>query len=254
MSGTVLPSDRGPADRLAQTFREIDWLVPAYLSVGFLYRFAHTLEGSPPEMRPEVMRLVLTAVYNPEYLASMFVGRYSKIIHVKDFSRQIDEAIKAYFSGYRLAAITALLPVVEGIVRKIATRQNRDVGHGTRRLNFEFDRLVGSEENSPDRYEERLVMLEGLRDFVRDRLLEDTRKYTGLNELNRHGILHGIYDQYGEDNNFFRLITILDLLCFSIGLIEGGVSAFAPEPTPESTELARHYRQLQQPDARTTTD
>jgi hypothetical protein len=62
MYGTMPPSDRGPADRLAQTFREIDWLVPAYLSVGFLYTFAHTLDGSPPEMRLEVMRLVLISL------------------------------------------------------------------------------------------------------------------------------------------------------------------------------------------------
>jgi hypothetical protein len=45
-------------------------------------------------------------------------------------------------------------------------------------------------------------MLEGLRDFIRDRFLENTKKYGGLDQLNRHGILHGIYDEYGEDNNF----------------------------------------------------
>jgi hypothetical protein len=54
-----------------------------------------------------------------------------------------------------------------------------------------------------------------------------------------------IYDKYGVDLNFFRLITLLDLLCFSIGMMEGGPS-FAPEPTPESSRLAQHYQWLQQ--------
>jgi hypothetical protein len=41
------------------------------------------------------------------------------------------------------------------------------------------------------------------------------------------------------------MITILDLLCFSIVLLEGGFSMFAPETTPESSKLAQHYIQLQ---------
>jgi hypothetical protein len=45
-------------------------------------------------------------------------------------------------------------------------------------------------------------MLEVLRDFVRDRLLERTDSYSGLNELNRHGILHGIYGNFGEEITF----------------------------------------------------
>jgi hypothetical protein len=246
MPENVSPNDRAFADWLAQAFREVDWLIPAYLTMGFLSEFAGAIKKATPDTKLEIMRLTLAAVYEPNYLASMVLERYSKIMHVRDFKRQTDESIRAYFSGYKLVAITAMVPVLEGIVRKIATRQNRDVGQGTKKLNLEFDALVEREANSSHRFEERLAMLEMLRDFVRDRLLKDTRSYGGLNELNRHGILHGIFDKYGEDINFFRIITILDLLCFSIGLIEGGVSMFAPSPTPESSKLAAYYTQLQE--------
>jgi hypothetical protein len=87
-------------------------------------------------------------------------------------------------------------------------------------------------------------MLEAFRDFVSDRLLQNTGRYVGLNEFNRHGILHGIFDNFGQAVNFLRLVTLLDLLCFSIGLIEGGVSMFAPAPTPESEALAAIYGAL----------
>ena len=147
--------NRAYAEWLTQRFREIDWLVPAYLTFGFLSRFAGALDKVAPEMRLEVMRLILGAVYTPEYLASMYLERYSKIMHIRDFGRQIDEAIKAYFSGLKLAAITTLVPVIEGIVRKLAARQNRDVCQGTSRLISEFDALVEGEKNSPHRYEER---------------------------------------------------------------------------------------------------
>jgi hypothetical protein len=78
---------------------------------------------------------------------------------------------------------------------------------------------------------------------VRDRLLQNTDSYIGLNEQ-RARIVHGIFENFGQAVNFLRLITLLDLLCFSIGLIEGGVSMFAPAPTPESIKLAGIYAKL----------
>jgi hypothetical protein len=173
----------------------------------------------------------------------MYLDRYSKIPHVRDFARQIDESIRTYFCGYTFNAVTGLLPVIEGIIRKMATSHSRDVGQGTRKLNDELQALVDREEQSPHCYGERLVMLEAFRDFVRDRLLQNTDRYVGLDEFNRHGILHGIFENFGQDINFLRLITLLDLLCFSIGLIEG-VSMFAPAPTAESANLAGVYKAL----------
>jgi len=136
----------------------------------------------------------------------MYLDRYSKIKHVRDFARQINEAIRTYFCGYSFAAVTGLLPVVEGIMRKMAISQNRDVGHGTGKLNDELQDLVDRELTSPHCYGERLVMLEAFRDFVRDRLLQHTDDYVGLNEFNRHGILHGLFENFGQAINFFRLI------------------------------------------------
>jgi hypothetical protein len=78
---------------------------------------------------------------------------------------------------------------------------------------------------------------------VRDRLLENTKRFVGLNEFNRHGILHGLFDDFGQAINFLRLITLLDLLCLCIGMTEG-VSMFAPAPTPESSKLAAAYSAL----------
>ena len=86
-------------------------------------------------------------------------------------------------------------------------------------------------------------MLEAFRDFVRDRLLQNTKRFVGLNEFNRHGILHGLFDDFGQAINFLRLITLLDLLCFCIGMTEG-VSMFAPGTSPESAGLAALYRDL----------
>jgi hypothetical protein len=236
-------SEKASAEWLASRFKEVDWLVPPYLNTAFLNNLAHAIEVAPPHQRLQIMQSILSNAYGPDYLADMFLERYSKIIHIRDFKQHVGESIKAYFSGYKLVAIIALVPVLEGIVRKIASSHGRDIGDGTKKLNDEFEAFVDREIRSPHCFGERVVMLEGLRNFVRDRLLERTKNYSGLNELNRHGILHGIYGNFGEEMNFFRLITLLDLLCFAVCLEKGG-SGFPPEPTPESAKLADHYKRL----------
>jgi hypothetical protein len=236
-------TQRALAEWLASRFKEVDWLIPPYLNTAFLSKLAHAIEVAPPAERLQIMQVNLANAYGPNYLAGMFLERYSKIVYVGDFKQHIGESIKAYFSGYKLVSIIALVPVLEGIVRKIATSHGRPIGAGTKKLNDEFGAFVDTEIKSPHCFGERVVMLEVLRDFVRDRLLEQTNSYSGRNELNRHGILHGIYGNFGEDMNFFRLITLLDLLCFAIGLEKGG-SGFGPAPTPESSKLAEHYERL----------
>ncbi|RYD90270.1 MAG: hypothetical protein EOP50_16230 [Sphingobacteriales bacterium] len=177
-------------------------------------------------------------------MAVMFLERYSRITYVRDFQVPLGETIKAFFSGFTHVSVVSIIPILEGVIRKIALAQNRDVGNGTRGILREFEGFVAREVASPNSFGERLVMLEALRKFIEDRLLAHTANYTGQNEFNRHGILHGVFGDYGDPLNFFRAVTILDLTCFSIGLLHGGVSAFAPEDTSMSRKLAQFYRVL----------
>jgi hypothetical protein len=246
LSATVDDGSGAAARWLGGVFKSVDWLLPAYLTMGFINRLAEAIHQAKPDDRLDIFREAISIIYGPQYLATFFLERYSKIIHVRDFSRQIDESFRAYFSGYRLVAITAMIPVLEGIIRKIASASSRDVGSGTQGLLREFEAIVEDEENSSHRYEERLVMLELLRDFIRDRFLKNTNRYDGLNQFNRHGILHGVFEDYGEELNFMRVITILDLLCFIITLRGAHVSMFAPAETDDSRKLASEYIALQE--------
>jgi hypothetical protein len=238
-------SNREYTQWLADAFKEVDWPIPPYLPLGgFLSPLAKAIkDASTQDAKLAVIRVRLAGAYTGDYLASMFIGRYSTIPHVRAFSRQIDQSIRTYFCGYTVNAVTGLLPVIEGIIRKIAISQGRDVGSGTRGLNVELEAIVEQELKSLHCYGERLVMLEAFRDFVRDRLLESTKRFVGFNEFNRHGILHGLFDDFGQAINFLRLITLLDLLCFCIGMTVG-VSMSAPPSTPESLKLADVYRTL----------
>jgi len=231
----------------AAVFNNVDWLIPAYLQIGGIYQLSRQIETAIQAGDVGAGRLILHVAlektYNEEYLSSMLLGLYCKTVYVKDFRAQIAEAIEASFSGLPHAAIATLIPVLEGVIRKIAQAGSRDVGSSTRRLIDEFDHMIAEENRSPNRNDERLVMLQSLKEFFENKLLKNTGAYSGLDEFNRHGILHGVFESYGSIVNFFRAITILDILCFILMPLSR-TSGFAPEATTDSTSLADYYRML----------
>lgn len=245
MSDTYSLGDRGNADRLAGIIRSVDWLIPAYTKTGFINLLASEIEKASASDKTMVLEIWLGWLHSPDSLGAMFLYRYQKMPYVRDFAPMIDEAIRAHFCGLNRLAVSGLVSVVEGIVRKVAAaRLGHDPCRHGKVIKDEFKAFVDQEQASPNRYEERLAMLEMLRDFVNERLFQDTDLYTGANQLNRHGILHGLFLNYGERVNFFRLMTVIDLLCFTITVKEGGFSCFAPKKTEASMALATHYRAL----------
>ncbi|MFP3549733.1 hypothetical protein SB861_03325 [Paraburkholderia sp. SIMBA_049] len=229
--------------RAAEVFKTVDWVVPAYFSVGAIGMLADAIEGAASvEQRQTILRDVLPRFYNDDYLAATLIDRYRSTIYVRDFQLPIAEAIEAAVLGLPHAAVSTLTPVLEGVLRKIAAeRGGREEGGKKFFIIPELDELISKEERSPHRYEERITMLESLRDFFADRLYAHTKNYDGLDQLNRHGILHGLFDGYGDGVNFYRLISLLDLLCFALALAHGG-SGFASEDTDESRKLEAYYR------------
>jgi hypothetical protein len=227
---------------LGQVFRSVDWLIPAFLGVGLSETLARVIEISEGDKKLEILRETMAAVYNPQYLATMYLERYSQVIHMRDFSKQIDECFRAFYSGYKIVAVTSMIPVLEGIIRKIAGAANRDVGQGTQGLQREFEALIEEEKNSPHRYEERLIMFELLLEFMKERFLKNTNRYEGIQNFNRHGILRGVFDDFGEELNFLRIVMLLDLLLFTIIYRKQTVvSIFTPEDTDASRVLAAQY-------------
>lgn len=93
--------------------------------------------------------------------------------------------------------------------------------------------------------DERIAMLEVFREFLRTKLLTNTGTFSGARELNRHGVLHGVFRDFGHEANFYILVSILDLLTFMQVFHTTGISVLAPDRTAESQALAQYYRRLQ---------
>jgi hypothetical protein len=138
------------------------------------------------------------------------------------------------------------------VLRRLALADGCDVGRGTKKLVDEIEQLAERERRAlaqsqgtampgqSDALVERIDMLEQLRDFLRDRLLVPTARYSGMNDLNRHGM----FGDYGVEANFQKLISFLDGLAFFISLGTSGISCLAPDDTAESHQLALYLRRL----------
>jgi hypothetical protein len=234
-------------ERWATIFKSVDLLIPPYLAMGDeISPLAAALEHAPLDQKPTVLELILEKLYDERFLSKMLLGLYSKIIFVSDFKVQISEAIEASFAGLHHAAVATMLPVLEGVVRKNATAAGRDVGSGTKKIIDELDRALEKENQSPYKFQERVVMLEALRDFFDEKLLKNTALYVGMDEFDRHGILHGIFGSYGVKLNFYRAVTTLNSLCIVITCLHGGFSMNPPVETSASLMLAGYYGSLKQ--------
>jgi hypothetical protein len=191
--------------RWARIFKTVDWLIPAYLTKGFLSGLAKAIDDAEEEQKVPVLCSILSIVYDEQHCSCMLLNLYGKQRFIQEFRVQINEAFEAFWAGLPHAAVATLLTVIEGVIRLFAKSQNSSVGQGTKGLVRELTRILDREIQSEHSYGERVVMLETLRDFFNERLLKNDDVYEGFDQFNRHGILHGKFQAYGSEANFYRL-------------------------------------------------
>jgi hypothetical protein len=224
----------------------VGWIWPAYIRNGYVFALAKRLIDADVAKQQQILEQALSDLYRPEHLAAMLLGRYRKVPLVSDFDASISESLEAAHLGLFHAAVSTLIPVIEGIIRRAASKWGEDVGKGTKRLAREVRKLATHERSKADSAaDERAEMLEIFADFLDKKLLMQTSSFTGWRDLNRHGVVHGIFVNFGCQANFYILVSILDLLTFSLAFRTSGVSMLAPDSTSETEALARYYKKLQ---------
>jgi len=138
--------------RAADAFKTVDWVVPAYFTVGAIDMLASAIDSAASEQRQAILRDVLPSFYNDDYLAAMLVERYSATIYVRDFRLPIAESIEAAVMGLPHAAVSTLAPVLEGVLRKIAAERKGPEENGKKFFIIpELDELIAKEERSTSR-------------------------------------------------------------------------------------------------------
>jgi hypothetical protein len=192
--------------------------------------------------QPELEQ-VLGALFPSDTLASMVLDRYPKTPVIKDFQTIIAESVEAHFLSLHHVAVSGLVPVIEGAARRLADKRGVQAGALSRTIAALIEHckthVVAKRIGDVG---EIVSMLESFEMFLSNVLFVNAKKYSLTDGTNRHGIVHGIFAdrEFGSALNFYKVITSVNALTFMSSLYYGG-SAFVPDHTTQSAELARYY-------------
>jgi hypothetical protein len=127
----------------------------------------------------------------------MVTHRYPEVPVIKDFVHTIGEAIEAHFMGLDHVAIGGLVPVIEGIGRRLASKRRLAVTRATG-IRSVFTALAEdtkklSIERNWGAVEEVVSMMDNFHGFTRDVFFVDSGSYPFDDRTNRHGIAHDAF-------------------------------------------------------------
>ncbi len=189
----------------------------------------------------------LSILYQPEGLAAMVLHRYPDVPVIQDYKKTIAESVEAHFLGLDHVAVGGLIPVLEGVARRLAISRGIDC----KGIKSVFERLAEAYKQLViDRgigaTDELCVMLDSFANFARDLVYANSTLSALVDSTNRHGIAHGAYtdDDYGRPLNFFKTISAIDFLTMLSSLDTPRVYVFAASPTDASRALAKRYATL----------
>jgi hypothetical protein len=245
-------------------FREVlataDFVIPPMMSLGFIEEMASEIEESK---QIEITSLEfgrrmyqvdnISAIFTEVYKKNQFIGRYYNLL---------EESLKAFYLGLYSVAVVAMFPVLEGSIRDIGDKMGIrcsekvdiqtfvDIIKKIERRIIDLNVFQGlwvpcdfKSAKVHDRNNEQIQMLENLIYFLRDRLYKNSKEYNRQNNLNRHGIVHGFFDGYNSEVNYYRMITIMNMVYVCSVLISQG-SLFHPSATEESKELEKYLAKI----------
>jgi hypothetical protein len=242
-----------------------DIVFPPYTPFGILNRHAAAI-CSEQTKAGQLARgdKFLEEIYEAESMARLISGVLKDHEAFEQFNDQVVEACKAYHLGLYGVAIVALLPCIEGVVRKLGVMSGIDVGEAVdipsllkvfRKLQSqEIDKMFdgyswipGSEININllDKFHERVQMLGNIASYFKEKLYIHTSRLPIGTTLNRHGITHGFFDGYATSHNFLRLFGMLCALSFAAIMVRGHGSLFGPGSSPESLHLSMVFKRCE---------
>ena len=247
---------------LRSTFLSVDMVLPPYYGMGVLFDAARDIEAhsNDPE-RLIAAEINLLRMFTIDSMCAMYSEVYLKRSAIEPFSDQILQSMQAYCMGMHGLAIAGIIPCIEGVVRKLGKQCGLNV---EKKVDLDsllkvFKTLKAKEFSyymsgytwwpkqalNPaylDRFHERVQILESAVTYFVGSLYAHTDDFVGSTFLNRHGILHGLFDGYATPSNYLRMINLVNLLSVAASLVEGKGSLFHPSETEDSRRYAQRLK------------
>jgi hypothetical protein len=224
-------------------FTSIGWFIPAYVNVGFLDVLAREITESNGGFSQSQLEDVLARIHAPRSLAAKVTELYPIAPFVQEYQQIIAESVEAHATRLHHIAASGLIPVIEGVGKKLAS--DRNVDH--KNIQRTFVNLVKHCKDElavkpRGNVGELVSMLDSFGEFAEQHLYTGTAEYFLSDNTNRHGIVHGTYTDadYGAPINFYKAISALDFLCLIVAL-RAQMPSLLPSPTARSIALEQHY-------------
>ncbi|MCD1189474.1 hypothetical protein D3A87_18280 [Vibrio cholerae] len=231
----------GSLDFFAISLDEIGWFIPPYINMGQLESILDATKNNG-ENKHDALNNVLSSVYSIENISAIFTEKYTVTPFVKDYLSIIDNGIESHFLGLNYASVSTLIPVIEGIARKLSKHRGVDHEHIKKTIiNLCESCKTQVVNNKIGDYEEIESMIDSFRKFAVKKLYSDSKIYPHEDNTNRNGITHGVYTDldFGSKISFYKVISLINFLCF-LSAIDAGISWFPPKGKVEGQRKAEY--------------
>jgi len=222
--------NRAKADHVAQLWKKMEWFSPLWVSNGKLHELLKAVDRRSRDEAISLFDYHFSTVYTLAFQAVCIAQLLPRSRSLAAFAPLAREAYLAFYSGYRASSIAALIPVVEGALKRIildppdlpvpdqidrvidracalAARLHFD-GMWVPREYLTIDYLFGQDE--------RVFTFETFKRWLKGSFFRRTGEYDGSTWLNRHLFAHGTSSDWQQSANFQRLVIALTTL----GVIE----------------------------------
>lgn len=248
-----------PSLNYEKYWKHIDWFLPPYISNGALSESIQRSGVTPKNFSTIDTKTAqnyfeneFSSLYPLSVIIPVTIQNLSKSTAISKHLPIIKEAMLAFYSGMKIAAIAALIPIIEDILRVIVGEEGSELDTVSK-INSCFDlaRLrilkldihgvdwIPNEFSDPEFLKvnnQRVFMLETLRAWLLDSFYANTINYNKESGFNRHHFAHALSDVWQNKSNFFRAIGLIHALalveCFSFA--DSEISLFVPESNDES--------------------
>ena len=229
----------------------VGWFIPAYLQMRVIHSLVDKISSSQGRFSQDDLEKELAQIYNPINLAAMVYHRFPDVPIIQDFRITIEEAIEAHFMGLHHVAMSGLVPVIEGVGRNFIEARGITEPHKVKDVftNLTYDIKNEARKRGIGLPDEIDAMTDSFAHFTNNYLYLKSTSYALPDKTNRHGILHGAFQDsdYGKPINFYKIISAIEFLTFFLSVdpsFPAQISCFAPDSTEESLKLALYYGNL----------
>jgi hypothetical protein len=226
-----------PTNNLENFWKAVDWFSPAFMPKRQAY---DAIKESGIEIinhgiyRPEVIQKLfegsLTSIYNLGNIISTTEITFLNSVAISRHVPLIRESILTFYSGMKIVAISALIPIVENIITTILGSSNNDltivdkVNKCIDKANEAvIDMHLLNADWIPDEYldinvlkvtNERIFILETIRSWLLNSFYKKTDTYQNHSGFNRHVFAHAKSEIWHNSSNFFRALGVIQAMAF----------------------------------------